>query len=55
MAVKFNRQDNLDKMLDDLVVMPKEKTAKQKQDDEVLKKAMANFDKKEAEKKNKEK
>lgn len=51
MAVKFTRRDNLDKMLDDLVIVPKEKSDKEKKDDELLAKAMATFDAKEAEKK----
>lgn len=50
MGVKFQREDNLDKMLDDFLVLPIEK--KIEKEDPVLKKAMAAFDEKE---KNKEK
>lgn len=50
MGVKFQREDNLDKMFEDFLVLPIEK--KIEKEDPVLKKAMASFDEKE---KNKEK
>lgn len=45
MGLKFQIEDNLDKMLENFVTLPSDQ--KVKEEDPILKKAMENFDKKE--------
>lgn len=48
MGLKFQREDNLDKMLEDFAVLPAGKISETpKKDDDALAKAMAAFDAKE--------
>lgn len=52
MGLKFQREDNLDKMLEDFAVLPAGKISEtSKKDDDALAKAMAAFDAKEEAKK----
>ncbi len=55
MGLKVQRDDFLEKMLDDFVAFPKDKKQEEVKKDTALEKAMANIDKKNAEKKTEKK